>query len=35
VQIHGRHFVEVDSDNRDDAEWIAITMSTVRHLLGL
>jgi AcrR family transcriptional regulator len=35
VQIHGRHFVEVDSNIRDDREWIAITMSTVRHLLGL
>ena len=35
VQVHGRYVVEVDRDDRESSEWVAVTLSAGRHLLGL
>jgi AcrR family transcriptional regulator len=35
VQIHGRYVVEVDQDEHESREWVDVTLSAVRHLLGL
>jgi len=35
VLIHGRFFVEVDSEHAESGKWLEVTMSSVRHLFGL